>query len=67
MFKMDLKNSRGTRDQIAYICCTIKKERVLRKTSISVLLTMTKPPDMPPDNLYAGQEATVRTGYQRTD
>ena len=40
---------RGTRDQIAYICCTIKKERVLRKTSISVLLTMPKPPYLPPE------------------
>ena len=27
----------------------------------------TRPPDLPPRNLYAGQEATVRTGYGTTD
>ena len=27
----------------------------------------TRPPDMPLDNLYAGQEATVRTGHGTTD
>ena len=26
----------------------------------------TRPPDLPPENLYSGQEATVRTGH-RTD
>ena len=27
----------------------------------------TRPPDLPLENLYAGQEATVRTGYGTTD
>ena len=27
----------------------------------------TRPPNLPPDNLYAGQEATVRTGQGTTD
>ena len=27
----------------------------------------TRPPDQPPENLYAGQEATVRTGHGTTD
>ena len=26
----------------------------------------TRPPDLPPENLYAGQEATVRTGHGTT-
>ena len=27
----------------------------------------TRPPDLPLENLYAGQEATVRTGHETTD
>ena len=27
----------------------------------------TRPPDLPPENLYAGREATVRTGHGTTD
>ena len=27
----------------------------------------TRPPDLPLENLYAGQEATVRTGHGTTD
>ena len=27
----------------------------------------TQPPDLPPENLYVGQEATVRTGHGTTD
>ena len=27
----------------------------------------TRPPDLPPENLYAGQEATVRTGHATTN
>ena len=27
----------------------------------------TRPPDLPPENLYAGQEATVKTGHETTD
>ena len=27
----------------------------------------TRPPDLPSENLYAGQEATVGTGHETTD
>ena len=27
----------------------------------------TRPPDLLPENLYAGQEATIRTGHGTTD
>ena len=37
------RKGRGTRDQIANICWIIKKQENSRKTSISALLTMTKP------------------------
>ena len=37
------RKGRGTRDQIANICGSSKKEERSRKTSISVLLTMPKP------------------------
>ena len=37
------RKDRGTRDQIANICWTIKKQESSRKTSISALLTMPKP------------------------
>ena len=75
---------RGTRDQIANIHWSWKKQESSRKTSISALLTMPKPltvwlttnwkilqemgiPDLLTcllRNLYAGQEATVRTKQQ---
>ena len=81
------RKDRGTRDQIANIRGSSKKQESSRKTSISALLTMSKPltvwitinwkilPEMGiPDhltcllrNLYAGQEATVRTGHGTTD
>jgi len=37
------RKGRGTRDQIANICCIIKNARVPEKTSVSALLTMLKP------------------------
>ena len=37
------RKSRGTRDQIAIICGSSKKQESSRKTSISALLTMPKP------------------------
>ena len=37
------RKDRGTRDQIANICWTIKKQESSRKTSISAFLTMPKP------------------------
>ena len=83
------RKGRGTRDQIANICCIMEKanEFQKKKTSISALLTIPKPLTAwitinwkilkelgIPDhlacllrNLYAGQEATVRTGHGTTD
>ena len=75
------RKGRGTRDQIANICWTSKKQESSRKISISALFTMPKRLTVwitinrkilkemgIPDqltcllrNLYAGQEATVRT------
>ena len=37
------RKSRGTREQIANICWIIKKQESSRKTSISALLSMSKP------------------------
>ena len=37
------RKGRGTRDQIANICGSLKKQESSRKTSISALLTMPKP------------------------
>ena len=74
MYKLDLEK---VEDQIANICWIIKKESS-RKTSTSALLTMPKPLTVWITtncgkflehltcllrNLYAGQEATVRTGH----
>ena len=81
------RKGRGTRDQIANISGSSKKQESSRKTSISALLTMANPltlwitinwkilkemgiPDLLTcllRNLYAGQEATVRTGHGTTD
>ena len=81
------RKGRGTRDQIANIRGSWKKQESSRKTSISALLIMPKLLTVwitinwkilkemgIPDhlicflrNLYAGQEATVRTGHGTTD
>ena len=77
------RKGRGTRDQITNNCWIIKKAREFqKKTSTSALLTMPKPltvwkilKEMGIEdyltcflrNLYAGQEATVRTGHGITD
>ena len=37
------RKGRGTRDQIANICCIMEKAREFQKTSISALFTMPKP------------------------
>ena len=37
------RKGRGTRDQIANICCIIEKAREFRKISTSASLTMLKP------------------------
>ena len=81
------RKGRGTRDQIANIIGSLKKQESSRKTSTSALLTMPKPLTVwittncakilkemgIPDhltcflrNLYASQEATVRTGHGTT-
>ena len=43
MFKLDLEKGRGNRDQIANIHWMVKKQESSNKTSISALLTMSKP------------------------
>ena len=80
------RKGRATRDQIANIYWIIGKQKSSRKTSISVLLTMSNPLTVwitinwkilkeigIPDhltcllrNLYAGQEATIRTEHGTT-
>ena len=41
--QVGFRKGRGTRDQMANICCIMEKARVPEKTSISALLTMPKP------------------------
>ena len=82
------RKGRGTRDQIANICCIIEKARELQKSIYFCFIDYAKAFDCVdhnklweiledmgrPDhltcllrNLYAGQEATVRTGHGTTD
>ena len=82
------RKGRGTRDQIANICCVIKKAREFQKSIYFCFINYAKAFDCVdhnalwkilkemriPDhltcllrNLYAGQEATVRTGHGTTD
>ena len=82
------RKGRGTRDQIANICWTIKKAREFQKNIYFCFIDHAKDFDCGdhnklwkilkemgiPDhltcllrNLYAGQEATVRTGHGATD
>ena len=82
------RKGRGTRDQIANICCTIKKAREFQKIIYFCFIDYAKAFDCvdhnklwkilkemrTPDyltcllkNLYAGQEATIRTGHGTTD
>ena len=85
MFNLDLEKAEEPTDQIANICCIIKKAREFPENIYSALLTTPKPLTVwittncgkfllkemgIPDhlaaflrNLYAGQEATVRTGH----
>ena len=83
-----LRKGRGNRNQIANICCIIKKSRELQKNINFCFIDYAKAFDYVdnhklwkilkemgiPDhltcllrNLYAGQEATVRTGRGTTD
>jgi len=82
------RKGRGTRDQIANICCIIKKARELQKNIYFCFLDYAKAFDCVDHNklwiilkemgisdhltcllrnLYAGQEATVRTGHGTMD
>ena len=68
MFKLVLEKAEEPEIKLPTSAGSWKKQESSRKTSISALLTM------PTDhltcllrNLYAGQEATVRTGHGATD
>ena len=87
MFKLDLEKAEEPEIKLPTSPGSSRKQESSRKTSISALLTMTKPLTVwitikwkilqemgIPDhltcllrNLYAGQEATVRTGHGTTD
>ena len=86
MFKLDLEKAEEPEIQLPTSAGSLIKQESSRKTSISALLTITKPLTVwittnwkilkvieIPDhliyllrNLYAGQEATVRTGHGTT-
>ena len=87
MFELVLEKTEEPKIKLPTSAGSAKKQESSRKTSISALLTMTKPlavwittnwkilqemriPDHLTSllrNLYAGQEATVRTGHGTTD
>ena len=87
MFKLVLEKAEEPEIKLPTSARSWKKQESSRKTSISALLTMSKPLTLwitvnwtilkevgIPDhltcllrNLYAGQEATVRTGHGTTD
>ena len=81
MFMLDLEKAEEPEIKLPTSAGSWKKQESYRKTSISALLTMPKPklweilkemgiPDhlnCPLRNLYADQEATVRTGHGTTD
>ena len=82
MFKLVLEKAEEPKIKLPTSTGSLKKQESSRKTSISALLTMPKPltvwkilKEMEiPDhltcllrNLYAGQEATVKTGHGTTD
>ena len=82
MFKLVLEKAEEPEIKLPISTGSSKKQESSRKTSTSALLTMLKPMTVwkilkemgIPDhltcllrNLYAGQEATVRTGHGTTD
>ena len=83
MFKLDLEKAEEPEIKLPTSAGSSKKQECSRKTSISALLTMPKPLTAWITinsgkfwkrweycflrNLYAGQEATVRTGHGTTD
>ena len=71
MFKLDLENEEEPEIKLPTSVGSSKKQESSRKTSTSALLTMLKPLTVWISqsllrNLYAGQEATVRTGHGTT-
>ena len=76
MFKLDLEKAEESEIKLSTSIESSKKQESSRKASTSALLTMPKPltvcitanfGDFFKRNLYAGQEATVRTGHGTTD
>ena len=77
--KADFRKGRGTRDQIANICWIIEKAREFQKNIYFCFINYAIAFDSVGHNrlwkiltcllrnLYAGQEATVRTGHGTTD
>ena len=82
------RKGRGTRDQIANICCIMEKTREFQKNTYLCFIDYAKAFDCVDHNklwkilkemgirdhltcllrnLYAGQEATVRSGHETTD
>ena len=70
MFKLDLDKAEEPEIKLPTSAGSSKKQESSRKTSISALLTEMGIPDHLTcllRNLYAGQEATVKTGHGTTD
>ena len=81
MFKLDLEKVEEPETKLPTSAGSSRKQDSSRKTSISALLTMSKPftvdhnklenssrdGNTRPSDLYAGQEATLRTGHGKTD
>ena len=87
MLKSVLEKAEGPEIKLPTFTGSLKKQKSSKETSISALLTMTKPLTVDHNklwkilkevritdhltcllrNLYAGQEATVRTGHGTTD
>ena len=76
MFKLDLERPEEPEIKLPTSAGSLKKQENSRKTSTSALLTMPKPLTVWittncgkffKRNLYAGQEATIRTGHGTTD
>ena len=74
MFKLVLEKAEQPEIKLPTSTGSLKKQESSRKTPLSALLTVSKPLTGIPDhltcllrNLYAGQEATVRTGHGTTD
>ena len=74
--QVGFRKGRGTRDQTANICWTIKKAREFQKNIYFCFIDNAKAFDNVDHNklwkillrnLYAGQEATVRTGHGTTN